>query len=81
MQYERLIALAKDAGIGSPCDAWHMPANTLSDANNKRPITSKKVGALMELQGVTIRDFARASALEGVVATALLRRFEHQPEQ
>lgn len=81
MQYEWLIALAKEAGVGSPCEAWDMPATTADGANQKRPITSTEVGALKELREVTIRDFARASALEGVGATALLQRCEHLRER
>lgn len=77
MQYEWLIALAKEAGVGSPCEAWDMPASTNDGANKKHPNTSRKVGALVELQEVTLRDFARASTLERVDATTLLRRCEH----
>lgn len=81
MQYEWLIALAKEARVGSPCEAWGMPATTADGANKKRPITSTEAGALLKLQEVTIRDFARASALEGVDATSLLQRCEHLRER
>ena len=82
MQYERLIGLARDAGVGSPCDVWGMPDSASVDAENeKRPAASVEVGALLELQGMTIRDFGRIAAHEGVAATALLQRCERLREQ
>lgn len=57
MQFERVIALANETPTAALCEAWGIaPGEVSARTQSERPMTIREVGALAELQGMTLAD-------------------------
>lgn len=57
MQFENVVALARNTPTGALCEAWGASRTAvLSRKRGERPMTIREVGALAEVHGMKLLD-------------------------